>query len=138
MTTLLELIKEERNRQLYEEGFTTDRDKLYVRYELYGAAVCYYAVVSNPLRYSAIRNRVLGEFWWPFEIDWFKPCTKTPNGTYTNTVDQKRCLIKAGALCLAELHRAERADSPTNRSIGISAANMLLKEIVALGDTLGF
>ena len=85
--TGIELIAEERQRQIEEEGWTSEHDKQWKGSELCRAAACYIARpswVSTPL-------------WphWPFDISWWKP---SPH-------DRIRELQKAGALIAAEIDR---------------------------------
>lgn len=92
-----ELIADERDRQIFKEGFTPDKDKDYVCGELTDAAVMY------ALR-GYWKDRLPAEFvgsqdcpgWiWPFNASWYKPSPK----------DRIRDLQKAGALIAAEIDR---------------------------------
>lgn len=82
--TGIELIAEERQRQIEEEGFTPEHDKQWIRGQLAEAAACY----AHPYR-------LLTKFYWPFDKSWCKP---TPQ-------DRIRELQKAGALIAAEIDR---------------------------------
>ncbi len=89
--TGVELIAEERQRQIEKEGWTADYDDNYqAKGDLASAGACYaldYAGAFNP---SAN---------WPWEDRWWKP---TPN-------DPVRQLVKAGALIAAEIDRLQRS-----------------------------
>lgn len=90
----LELVAEERDRQITEEGFTHEHDDQHMRGELARAAAAYaapqYVVPLWPIRWTRA---------------WFKP---TPG-------DRKRELVKAGALLQAEFERIERREEPVER-----------------------
>ena len=91
--TGIELIAEERQRQIEEEGWTAEHDKQWEHGQLVKAAACYLARpswVDTPL-------------WphWPFDISWWKP---TPQ-------DRIRELQKAGALIAAEIDRLLKDES---------------------------
>lgn len=93
MKTGIDLIAEERQRQIYKEGFTPEHDKQWEHGQLVKAAACYLARpswVDTPL-------------WphWPFDISWWKP---TPQ-------DRIRELQKAGALIAAEIDRLLKVES---------------------------
>jgi hypothetical protein len=93
-----ELISQERQRQIEQEGRTTEHDKQYRAGDLARAAACYampadkrawgYGLVSK-------RERSIVEKWWPWAITSWKP---TPN-------DRIKELVKAGALIAAEIDR---------------------------------
>lgn len=85
--TGIELIAEERQRQIEEEEWTAEHDKQWRDSELCRAAVCY---IERPYWEDTT-------LWqpWPFDISWWKP---TPN-------DRIRELQKAGALIAAEIDR---------------------------------
>jgi len=46
---------------------------------------------------------------WPWDPQYFKPWKKDSAGEYTTEIDRERCLVKAGALILAEQERLDRA-----------------------------
>ena len=87
MKTRVELIAEERQRQVEEEGWTSEHDKWWRNGELCRADVCY---IKRP-------DWLDPTLWqeWPFELSWWKP---TPQ-------DRIRELQKAGALIAAEIDR---------------------------------
>ena len=92
----IELIVEERWRQIAEEGWTPEHDNEHVNGELIGLAMCY---LTDP----ETRDEEFGEFeppiWFPddWDIVWWKP---TPN-------NRIRELQKAGALIAAEIDRLQ-------------------------------
>ncbi len=95
----IELIAEERKRQIEKEGFDAKHDFSHLPDELATAAAVYALPEHLRLFYNtyALGNEKMGvkPLWWPFDPEWFKP---SPN-------DRKRELIKAGALIAAELDR---------------------------------
>ena len=83
-----ELIKEERRRQIEEEGFTPEHDDKYLDHQLRFAAQCYT---------NAANDETTSHFGlWPWDEQSWKPTTKLAN------------LIKAGALWQAEIDRVKR------------------------------
>lgn len=92
MKTGLELITEERMRQIEKEGWTPEHDSQHVDEELARAAATY--ALPAEYREFTIGGRVVT---WPFEAGWFKP---TPE-------DRIRELAKAGALIAAEIDRLQ-------------------------------
>ena len=96
MSTAIELIEEERERQIKEEGWTEDHDLVHCWGELAAAAACYAAPekfrIMHPGRSKPIR------ILWPWHTNWWKP---TPE-------NRERELVKAGALIVAEIERLQR------------------------------
>ena len=84
--TGIELIAEERQRQIEEEGWTAEHDKQWKHGELAEAAACYASWLDRP---STDIEAV-----WPFDMTWWKP-----------SQDRIRELQKAGALIAAEIDR---------------------------------
>lgn len=80
----------ERRRQIEAEGWTPEHDDAHNNGELAEAAGCYALHHNDPGLKGA-------PAWWPWHAAWWKPG------------DQRRNLIKAGALILAELERLDRA-----------------------------
>jgi hypothetical protein len=75
-------VLDERNRQIHDEGWTTEHDDQYAKGELAQAAVCY----------------ARGDAWlWPWSRDWWKP------------KDERANLVRAAALLIAEIERLDRA-----------------------------
>lgn len=97
MKTGIELIAEERQRQIEKEGWTEEHDSEHPQDTMALAAVCY--AIPSTLReyvYNPSTKEHIPEF-WPWSRDWWKP---TPN-------DRVRELVKAGALIAAEIDRIE-------------------------------
>ena len=84
----------ERQRQVSAEGWTPEHDDKYFANELARAAACY--AVCSETKWSSHVPQM-----WPFNRSWWKPTT------------ERRNLVKAGALILAEIERLDRAASPT-------------------------
>ena len=84
----INLIKTERDRQQYIEGWTEEHDDEHVNNELALAAVCY----AVPDAFS--------QGYWPstWDFSWYKPTTRI------------RDLVKAGALIAAEIDRLQRIE----------------------------
>lgn len=91
----------ERRRQVEVEGWTAERDDIeHATGQLARAAGCYAAVAGQGKGSEyhvdgARRGRRFGD--WPWHSDWWKPTTP------------RRDLVKAAALCLAEIERIDRA-----------------------------
>jgi len=96
--TGIELIAEERTRQVSVEGWTPEHDDQHTRGELAQAAACYadYAATTAEVGESATRFLAPPKK-WPWERSWWKPSV------------QLRTLVKAGALIAAEIDRVLRA-----------------------------
>lgn len=85
--TGIELIAEERKRQIEVEGFTAEHDNRWVGGELVMAAICY--------AQEGGKSPEFRPFGFPWEKEWWKP---SPD-------DRIRDLVKAGALISAEIDR---------------------------------
>lgn len=94
--TGIELIADERQRQIRVEGWTAEHDAGHTNRELAQAAACY-------LRAYATQNNVCPDD-WPWEEKWWKP-GEIHRGDFDITT-----VIKAGALAAAELDRKLRPD----------------------------
>ena len=102
--TGVELIAVERQRQIDEEGWTIENDRLeHDVGDLACAAVCYAsAYVGEEVRFiSRCSSSIGGYDPWPFDRKWDK----------RDKHDKKRCLVIAGALIAAELDRLQVEDS---------------------------
>ncbi len=91
--SVIEEIAAERRRQIKDEGWAPEHDDKHTRGEMMTAAMCYFieAAKGNSYRYDGTPDC------WPWGADWWKP------------KDARRNLVRAGALCLAEKERFERA-----------------------------
>jgi len=106
MKTGIQLITEERERQISKEGWTPEHDANHVNGEIAraGAAYAYAATLKPPMRESvtgiySFRNNEIIRGLWPWESQWWKPS------------DKMRDLVKAGALIAAEIDRLQRIQS---------------------------
>lgn len=89
-----DLIRQERNRQMTEEGWAVEHDDMHAAGELAMAAMCYAESPYDRITEGDARTPV----GWPWEPDDWKP---TPD-------DRVRELVKAGALIAAEIDRLLR------------------------------
>lgn len=90
----------ERQRQISSEGWTPEHDDEYGTGALAAAAASYALSASATHAVNAYWNEKLqgGALnFWPWDREWWKPS------------DQRRNLVKAGALILAEIERLDRA-----------------------------
>lgn len=106
MTTGIELIAEERKRQIEIEGWTAEHDKIHSQGEIAHAAACY-ALPDHLHPLSVESGMITGVFltvkrhaFWPWSRSWWKP---TPH----NRIKE---LAKAGALIAAEIDRIQAAE----------------------------
>jgi hypothetical protein len=88
---LLDVVAE-RRRHVAGEGWTPEHDDAYDKGELARAAACY--AVRSVLPGQVVRNGLT--MIWPWGLSWWKPA------------GIRRCLVKAGALILAEIERLDR------------------------------
>ena len=87
----------ERQRQISVEGWTPEHDDEHSRFELSRAAACY---ARMPSRRILIKDPMPYQpFGWPWGSGWWRPS------------GDRRDLIKAGALILAEIERLDRAEA---------------------------
>ena len=91
----------ERQRQKDVEGWTPKLDDDYQQDELQRAAMCY---LMRPVREAALPHAL-----WPWNATWWKPTT------------ERRNLVKAGALILAEIERLDRASDKASRHAAAEA-----------------
>lgn len=82
-------IRDERARQIEDEGWTAAHDDEYIQAEMAAAAACYALACAG---YSGSAASL-----WPWKKKWWKPTTN------------RRNLIKAAALIVAEIERLDRA-----------------------------
>ncbi len=99
MKTSIDLIQEERQRQIEKEGWSTTHDDLHINGELSDAAAVYTALPNNIFIYDkSLKNQHRFIELWPWGQTWLKP---TPQ-------NRLRELTKAGALIVAEMDRIQR------------------------------
>jgi hypothetical protein len=91
--TGVELIAEERKRQVEAEGWTADHDDQHDEEEMAIAA----AIYALPDDYREYYRKGVVPKTWPWEHEWWKPSPK-------NRIKE---LIKAGALIAAEIDRLQ-------------------------------
>jgi hypothetical protein len=88
----IELIADERRRQISVEGWAPEHDDRHDLGELVTAAICYAVAGSALTRNQPIPDIIATR--WPWERAWWKPSD-----------DPIRNLVKAGALIAAEIDR---------------------------------
>jgi len=93
MTTVIDEIRNERTRQISEEGWSANHDDMHTAGEMAVAASIY----ANPNREK--RDPPVG---WPWDLGWWKP------------KDRRRDLVRAAALIVAEIERLDRIEDTTN------------------------
>lgn len=102
--TSMTMIIHERERQKTDELWTPEHDDQHQDGGLWQAAYFYTnTAIKTPIWAYLNFKR------WPWGPEFFKPWRKNGFGNYTTEIDQERCLIKAGALIIAEQERLERA-----------------------------
>ena len=97
MKTGSELIAEERQRQIDEEGYSNKHDNMHRRFELSKAGAAYALDVAG--------ERIYAKAVWPWDEQYWKP---TVNQIGRKEEDEIRQLVKAGALIAAEIDRLLR------------------------------
>lgn len=98
----VDLIAEERQRQVEQEGWTAEHDDGHSRGEMARAAACY--AMPKSVREMPILHTSILEFVWHWEWSWWKPAeTKAKRARI-------RELVKAGALIAAEIDRLQRIE----------------------------
>lgn len=90
----IELIAQERRRQIDAEGWTPEHDDEHVNGELIASARCYAKYAQYQPTGTADGNHPQ---WWPWDDEHWKP-----------SPDPIRNLVKAGALIAAEIDRLQR------------------------------
>jgi len=88
----IELIVQERHRQIEEEGWTANHDDQHKRRELAKVAICY-----TEETIAGVREGVPDNFPREWSLNWWKP-----------SGDPIKNLVKAGALIAAEIDRLRR------------------------------
>lgn len=95
MKSAIELIADERKRQIEVEGWTPEHDQRHFLGELAAAAACY----ATPPVARIHKNQFTGTpTIWPWASEWWKP---TP-------AMRVKELAKAGALIVAEIERLQK------------------------------
>lgn len=105
MTKAASDVLAERRRQIEAEGWTPQHDDQHADGSMALAAACY---ASNAATWAEKGTPKLREkypelsssFRWPWHLKWWKP------------KGQRRDLVRAAALLLAEIERLDRADAP--------------------------
>lgn len=101
MKTGIELIAEERQRQIDVEGWTPEHDDTEVGHqkgELATAAACYTLISSEDAKGLVEIDDIFINRLWPWQPVWWKPTSDIRN------------LVKAGALIAAEIDRLQRVE----------------------------
>lgn len=93
------LISEERDRQIFEEGYTDKDDDVQTGESL----ACAAAVYATP---TTKRGPNFIRYMWPYSSKYYKP-----------TEDRIRELVKAGALIAAEIDRLQRKEYAYNKRL---------------------
>ena len=96
--TGVEIIADERQRQIEVMGWSLHHDDEHSKGEIADAAVCY--ARKGDLEFQVLGDKVTlhRAYEWPWHQDWWKP----------TTYDRVRELAKAGALIAAEIDRLNR------------------------------
>lgn len=99
MKHALDDITAERERQIEVEGWTHAHDDAHTEGEMANAAACYAAAgrTSRNAYTGNVKDEIHNRF-WPWSRKWWKP-----------TGGARRCLVKAGALIVAEIERLDRS-----------------------------
>lgn len=104
LSTAIRDVIAERNRQINQEGFTSDHDDEHLEGALSLAAACYACTAASWLEMESTSNLPLTKYSelatigyrWPWQKRWWKPA------------NPRRDLVKAAALILAEIERIDR------------------------------
>lgn len=94
--TVIEEIAAERERQMADEGWSSEHDDKHTHEEMAAAAACYAMPRSARRLDFTYDGNVLSRL-WPWDSKWWKPDNR------------RRDLVKAGALIVAEIERLDRA-----------------------------
>lgn len=112
MKTGIELIAEERQRQISVEGFSPEDDNNYTTDELAVAAACYALPaelrIHKDLGSATDRSFVPMPTAWPWGREWWKPSPE----------NRIRELQKAGALIAAEIDRIMSTSNKALNKVG--------------------
>lgn len=109
MKTGIEIIAEERTRQIEVEGFHPERDQNYFDDQLSLAAACY-AIPEQEREYiDTPEGGEVPEF-WPWDEKWWKPSYDPHYEKMSSVEGRIRELAKAGALIAADIDRLIMAE----------------------------
>lgn len=100
MKRAIELVKKERKKQIYEDGYTSEHDDAHTHGELIGAAACYALIEWS---------RTDAERLYPFSDN--KKTWVAANIHYgvNSSIDQRlETAVKVASLALAEIERLQR------------------------------
>ena len=101
----------ERERQVVVEGWTRHNDDNCLGGGLAEAASCYASAAASYAR-DDLPGALESRKWWPWSPKWWKPfASATTLMPSLIRRHQKACLIKAGALIIAELERLARSQA---------------------------
>lgn len=107
----VQLIQQERQRQIEAEGWTPEHESEHGRFELTRAAMCY-AQQASMMGLCVWQDRIPNA--WPetWSKEWWKPEPKPVKGPspMIERPDAIRMLVKAGALIAAEIDRLNRSE----------------------------
>jgi hypothetical protein len=98
--TPMEEIKAERKRQVDVEGWTPEHDDTHDTGEMLRAAILYFQHATRKDMPLQMRDDG-APMGWPWDAEWWKP------------KNDRRDLVRAGALCLAERERIKRRHAAT-------------------------
>jgi len=119
----IELIKEERERQIGKEGWTAKHDEQHVSGELALAAICYAAPVPVYIKRQSGQDESFIDpwpWWDEFEITRYGDGAKGREHAWDKRKkhSQLRRLVIAGALIAAEIDRLQRLASVGKKEKG--------------------
>ena len=113
MKSGIELIAEERQKQIRDLGWTIEHDAEYHRYgDLALAGACYalndhlYPLGERQENKTGVHMTIERVSFWPWHLKWWKPARTT------KPADRVRELTKAGALIAAEIDRLQNTPTP--------------------------
>lgn len=108
----IELIADERQKQIAEHGYNNDHDQDHYSFELTKAAICY--ADRATMEWLAVWQDRTPER-WPFEASEWKPLPQIPGHPcpIITKDDAVKMLVKAGALIAAEIDRLQSRVEPT-------------------------
>lgn len=106
MKTGIQLITEERSRQITKEGWTSDHDDTHTGGEMAIAAACYALedVVDFKIPINLQCSQKITHWLWTWSSCWWKPKDRICN------------LVRAGALIAAEIDRLQREEGRKSKS----------------------